>query len=463
MSSKLQNLFKQIRFAPQGDAPSLEDFEQAHQTPAPSSIRINSKKYSPSIATLKPVPWCPQGYYLEQRPVFTLDPLLHAGAYYVQEAGSMLSGFVFDQLFPNKENLTVLDLCAAPGGKSTHIADLIGESSLLISNEVIQSRAQILAENASKWGSMNQWITQCDPKILGQLDAFFDCIVIDAPCTGSGLWRRDAKTMEEWSVDAVKLCSERQQRIIADIAPSIKSNGFIIYSTCSYSREENEDMVDWMCTQLGWKAIEIKVSEEWNIEQSKSQLGNPAYRCAPWRTASEGFFIAVLQAPKKNEQPIKNKKPIPSLLQKNAQSLLQKWIKIPALFIEKNENWYSIPEALVDKYNILLQAKIGLKKTGVAIGKIIKNELLPDEELALCVHLQNQFPTCEVNTEEALQFLRKEELKIEMKAKGWHFVSYQGLGLGWGKWLGNRMNNYYPKNWRIRMQGNETSTIVSEH
>lgn len=461
MSTKLQNLFHQIHFAPQGNVPSFLDFEQAHQTPAPISIRINSKKHTDINTNLKPVPWCPQGYYLPQRPVFTLDPLLHAGAYYVQEAGSMLSGFVFDQLFPNKEHLTVLDLCAAPGGKSTHIADLIGESSLLISNEVIQSRTQILAENASKWGSMNQWITQCDPKILGQIHSFFDCILIDAPCTGSGLWRRDVKTMEEWSIDAVKLCSERQKRIIADIAPSIKPQGYIIYSTCSYSREENEDMVDWMCTQLGWEAQEIKVLDKWNIERSRSQLGKPGYRFAPWHSASEGFFIAVLQAPEQHQKSIKNKKNASSLSSnKNAQALLQNWININAHFIMKNENWYGIPKILEDKYNTLLQHQIVLKKTGVAMGKILKNELLPDEELALCIHLQNQFPSCNVNKEEAVQFLRKEELKIEMKEKGWHLISYKGLGLGWGKWIGNRMNNYYPKSWRIRMQSNDASTIT---
>lgn len=448
----LKDLFEQVHFAPQGEKPSLEEFVAAHEKPAPTSIRINTKKYPFDTENKKKVPWCPKGFYLPQRPIFTLDPLLHAGAYYVQEAGSMLTGFVFNQVFKDKKQINILDLSAAPGGKSTHIADLIEEDSLLISNEVIQSRAQVLAENATKWGRMNQWVTQHDPKELGRLEQFFDCIIIDAPCSGSGLWRRDLQTTEEWSVEHVKLCSERQKRIIADIAPALKGGGYIIYSTCSYSREENEDIVDWMCDNFGWEAKEIKVETDWNIEISKSENNHPAYRCAPWRTESEGFFIALIQKPQQTEQKKRTKTITAPKINKEVEQLLQKWLSIPALFIEKNTEFLAIPKALENQYAYLIQNKIRIKKTGVAMGKIIKKQLIPNEELALCVQLNNQYGSLDLDKEKALQYLKKEEIHHDEILKGWYLITYQGLGLGWSKWMEKRMNNYYPKNWRIRME-----------
>src|ERR1044071_5586576 len=192
------------------------------------------------------IPWTEYGHYLSQRPSFTFDPLFHAGCYYVQEASSMFLEQALKQTIDLSKPLRVLDLCAAPGGKSTHILSLISKDSLLVSNEVIRSRAKILKDNIVKWGYSNVVVTNNDPKDFQRLENHFDVIVVDAPCSGSGLFRREPEAIEEWSINNVQLCCQRQQRILADIIPALKGGGILIYSTCSYSPQEDEQIVQWM-------------------------------------------------------------------------------------------------------------------------------------------------------------------------------------------------------------------------
>lgn len=451
-ASVLENFYQRLNFYADGSKPNKEQFIGAHLDTLPVSIRFNPHKISnPPVE--HPVPWCTFASYLRQRPIFTLDPVLHAGGYYVQEAGSMLCGYLFDKLFPDKQYLKVLDLCAAPGGKSTHIASLLHPTnSVLISNEVIQSRASVLAENVSKWGHINHWVTQLDPQFLAQCEELWDCIIVDAPCTGSGLWRKDADALSEWSEQHVKLCAERQKRIIADIAPALAPGGVMIYSTCSFSREENEDQIDWIVESLGWEVVHLDIPSEWNITSSLTRKGFKTFRCEPWKVAGEGFFIAVLRKPGVPYQKtfeFKNNKNT-KLSNKTAQAL-QPWLKTPAHFIDKNEEYFAIPQDLAGFYQYLISQRIKLKKTGTGMGKLIQDQLIPHEELALSVHLQPLYPILELTREQALEFLRKNELKNEQSLTGWYLNTYQGLGLGWAKWMKNRMNNYYPKNWRIRM------------
>ncbi|HEY1033070.1 MAG TPA: RsmB/NOP family class I SAM-dependent RNA methyltransferase, partial [Flavipsychrobacter sp.] len=209
-----------------------EAFIAAHQQAAVTSVRLNPYKVSGVFHNAEKVPWCSEGRYLDARPVFTLDPLFHAGAYYVQEASSMFLQQALKATVPDNNNLRVLDLCAAPGGKSTLIASLLGKDSLLVSNEVIRTRASILEENMSRWGYMNTWVTSNDPKDFGKLKGYFDVIVVDAPCSGSGLFRKDERALGEWSEANVALCSGRQQRILADVWPALKEGGVLIYATC---------------------------------------------------------------------------------------------------------------------------------------------------------------------------------------------------------------------------------------
>lgn len=226
------------------------------------------------------VPWCPEGLYLKKRPSFTLDPLFHAGYYYVQEASSMYAGVLLEramrQLLAGRPGLRILDLCAAPGGKSTHILSIIGPNDILLSNEVIRSRASILAENVAKWGYPNVVVSNNDPADFSSLDAFFDIVVVDAPCSGEGMFRKDSDAVSEWSLDNVRLCASRQRRIVSDIWPALREGGFFIYSTCTFNTLENDENVAWIVSELGAELIEQR-------------------RFLPGEERGEGFFIALLR------------------------------------------------------------------------------------------------------------------------------------------------------------------------
>src|ERR1035437_5315934 len=230
-----------------------QEFEKALEENPPTSIRVNNKiAYQPSY---EQVAWCNSGYYLKERPLFTADPLFHAGAYYVQEASSMFLYQAVKQHFPEAQ--TVLDLCAAPGGKSTLLSQALKESSLLVSNEIVRSRAYILAENLIKWGNPNIVVTNNDPKDFGRLPGYFDAIVVDAPCSGEGMFRKDPGAIQEWSEYNVTLCAARQKEILSSVWDTLKTDGILVYSTCTFNREENEENVRWICEELGAGLLRI--------------------------------------------------------------------------------------------------------------------------------------------------------------------------------------------------------------
>lgn len=234
-----------------------------------TSVRFNPAKTVDQdfikMDLTKNIPWSTNGIYLSKRPSFTLDPLFHAGAYYVQEASSMFLEEVIKQTVNLSAQIKVLDLCAAPGGKSTLLQSLISKESFLVSNEVIKSRVNILSENITKWGASNVLVTNNDPKDFQRLPAYFDVIVVDAPCSGSGLFRKDNEAISEWSPQNVALCCQRQQRILADIKDSLKPGGILIYSTCSYSQSENEDIVSWLVNENRFQSVELSIPSDWGI------------------------------------------------------------------------------------------------------------------------------------------------------------------------------------------------------
>lgn len=264
------------------------------------SVRFNPLKIPSGYSHIFPgstkIPWSSFGYYLPQRPSFTLDPLLHSGAYYVQEASGMFIEQCLSQTTDLTKSVRVLDVCAAPGGKSTLIQSLISRNSLLVSNEVIRARVNIVIENLSKWGGENVIVTSNDPADLRRLENFFDVMIVDAPCSGSGLFRRDPAAISEWSADAVKICSLRQQRILADAYPALRKDGLLIYSTCSYSVSENEDICDWLCQHYDVSTLKLNVPPEWNIVETISEVYKAAgYRFFPDRLDGEGFFVACFR------------------------------------------------------------------------------------------------------------------------------------------------------------------------
>jgi NOL1/NOP2/fmu family ribosome biogenesis protein len=352
--------------------------------------------------------------------------------------------------------LCVLDLCAAPGGKSTLIQSLITSDSLLVSNEVIKSRSSVLEENLTKWGAANTIVTNNDPRDIGTIEGFFDVIVIDAPCSGSGLFRREPEAINEWSEQNVQLCCQRQQRILADIYPSLKKGGILVYSTCSYSRQEDEDIMNWLSGEFNLSGIPLLVSDDWGIKATSLRENSvTGYRFFPDKVKGEGFFLACFR---KNDGDHKPKKPSKrsklQKLTKDESLIVQRWLKpLPLQLWKQGELIFAFPAALNEELLILADS-LYIRKAGVLVGKFAGNELIPDHALALSSIISDQVVGISLKKEEALQYLRKEEVKLEISERGWALVNYNGLNLGWIKILPNRINNYYPKEWRILKSGN---------
>lgn len=414
-----------------------------------TSVRINPYKYIGVYDANEQVPWCREGRYLAERPSFIADPLFHAGCYYVQEASSMFLAHVLRHSADLESSLKILDLCAAPGGKSTLIASLLTEDSLLAANEIIKSRVPVLADNLTKWGVANCFVSNNDPKDFKRLEGYFDVMVVDAPCSGSGMFRKDPGAIDEWSEGNVQLCSERQQRILADALSALHEGGTLIYSTCSYSSEENEQVADWLAETYGLSSLRIPVNDDWGITETVSEQHRCyGYRFYPHKVKGEGFFITCFKRnggpPKKHPQGVK-----PPKISSADQNIIKQWINPDGLCIVPVKDGYcALPDTLLnDLY--YLQSKLYLKKSGVYLGKIAGKDLVPDQELAQSLLPGKQIQKAELTKEQALKYLRKDVIELKEIPQGWALMCYEGFGLGWAKILHNRVNNYYPKEQRI--------------
>ena len=461
-----------------------QSFLEAHRKPPPVSIRLNPAKVqdeenflanfglplqqalpgsthekttsagmpgsSSGITSTSRVPWCPSAFYLNERPVFTLDPVLHAGAYYVQEASSMFLHYLLNQLCADEKDLRILDLCAAPGGKTTLISSL-PQVKLVVANEIIRTRVSILYENVVKWGNPNIMICQNDPSRFKQLAGYFDIMVVDAPCSGSGLFRKDKDALNEWSTANVQHCAERQKRILADALPALKEGGLLVYSTCSYSKEEDEDIMDWLMSNADLESVHLPMPDEWGIIQSMSATGAIGYRFFPGKLEGEGFFICAFRL-KNGREGIFYGDEKPGFLAKNEGLLLKEWID-PAKsleYLKVNNDIYILPENILQDYMVLKQY-INIRKAGVHAGSLAHGRFIPEHELVMSSLLNQVSPRVQVNHEQALQYLRKQAFSAGNGEKGWFVVDYNGFPLGLIKHLGNRINNYYPAAWRILM------------
>ncbi len=412
-----------------------------------TSVRMNPfKPVQLDFELAEKVKWCNAGFYLSERPSFTFDPLFHAGCYYVQEAGSMFLEQVFKQCVDFKKDLKVLDLCAAPGGKSTHVNSLINERSILISNEVIKPRAEILSQNISKWGTCNVAITNNDASAFSNLKEMFDVIVADVPCSGSGLFRKQVSAIEQWSLSNVNLCSTRQKRILADVINSLKVNGILIYSTCSYSEEENESIVKWLIKDFDLEFMNIEMDVKWGITNTK--LG---YRFYPNLTKSEGFFCVALRKKKSDEFNMGQKSKKISL-----EKISSKEMKVLEDYLMQNKNnsvikfknqFKLMSNALLDFWQ-QYGSSFYFKNCGTTIGEIKHEDFVPDHDFSQSVFLNNKINKLNLNRNEAISFLKKENLYLKAE-KGICLMCYKNFGLGWAKILDNRINNYLPKDYRI--------------
>ena len=387
----------------------FERYLKSFEDDAPVSIRLNPKKASPSpskgrgdyVVDGECVPWCRNGYYLKQRPNFTFDPLFHAGCYYVQEAASMFLDEVLRQtLTSNFIPHTSLDLCAAPGGKSTLLRAALPEDCVLYSNEPVRNRASILLENVTKWGYDNHIVTNAYPKDYRKAKMKFDVILCDVPCSGEGMFRKDEATIREWSPQNVEKCWQLQRDIVSDAWACLNDGGLLIYSTCTFNTKENEENIRWMLNEFDdAKVVPIDIKPEWNITGSLLEgFTEPVYRFIPGITRSEGLFLCVIRKEIRNEK----------LEMRNG-----------------NDKW--------------LNDRRQTKSKGD--GLTILSPLTPH-------HSPLQVDLCYAD---AINYLRGEALVLPSDTpRGIVEVDFMGMPLGQVKNIGSRANNLYPKPWRIK-------------
>ncbi len=437
-------------------------FLKGMEEETPTSIRLNPFK-SPREARvndgLKAVEWCPNtGRYVKDRPNFTFDPLLHAGLYYVQEASSMMVDLVIRQLI--HQPVCMLDLCAAPGGKSTALRAALPEGSLLFSNEPMKLRAQILSENIQKFGHPDVIVTNNYPADYKKSHLSFDVILADVPCSGEGMFRKDEGAIQEWSVQNVEKCWHLQREIVSDIWDRLKPGGFLIYSTCTFNAHEDEENVAWIAEELGAKFIELDIEESWNITGSLIDE-HPVYRFIPGVTSGEGLFMAVLQkegepfATETNEKK-KNKKG-KNDKKGNAKTSLanfpEGWLKNGSEWTArvKNDSLYAIPERWSNLFD-LANEELKVIHAGVKVGLQKGKDLIAEQSLALSTLLNKEhFPQVEIDYMDAIRYLRKEAVTLPSGTpKGLVLLTYRGIPLGWEKNIGNRANNLYPQEWKIK-------------
>lgn len=418
-------------------------FERSLEGAIPVSIRLNPAKRSG--LTGEPVLWCSSGIYLKERPKFTLDPQLHAGTYYVQEASSMLLEQCFRAAGFKSTPLLALDLCAAPGGKSTHLRSLLPAGSMLVSNEVDRRRASILCENLWKWGSTDTLIANDVPERFGSLGPLFDMVLVDAPCSGEGLLRKDDFAMEQWSPRLVRECAARQNSILESIWPSLKPGGILIYSTCTFEPAENEDQLARLMERSGAQHIEVELQDAWGMVRGRDGLG---VRCIPPSVRGEGLFMAVLCKPGERTGP-------PHRALGHPQPLLDFHGFIDpsseVCITEFEGAAYAISPAM-DHSAKRIASAVRAVAPGTPVAERKGNEWAPHAALALCpALLHNDCRRLDLNEADALRYLRGESLPAN-NATGHVLAVHEGNVLGWMKGAGNRWNNRWPAPWRIRMR-----------
>lgn len=442
-----EGFIKRIRDQKYIDSESLL---KALEEPSPVSIRINPAKWRKSPSGSEPVPWSGNGYYLLSRPSYTLDPLFHSGCYYPQEASSMFLEEVLKQTCVLTENIKILDLCASPGGKSTHISDMIGPGNLLVANEPIRSRAAILAETITKWGSGNTIVTQNDPAGFGRLAGYFDIIVVDAPCSGEGMFRSDI-ALKEWSLANSVHCSERQKRILMNVWPALKENGIMIYSTCTFNPGENEENLKWFIAKSEAECIQLDVSRFKGISEIDYE-GIYGYGFYPYKIRGEGFFIsAIRKTAKQQETLVKNQNNNALRPDINDYVVAENWTDISKERLLKWGNDLIGVACRMDDY-FHIYNNLRVVKAGTKVFAVKNNSYLPSHDLALSNQLKTRiFPSNEINLSEALLYLRRDNTNLKAVIKGWNLVTYKGINIGFINNLGNRINNYFPVEWRIRM------------
>ena len=378
----------------------FDSYLKAFETDAPVSIRLNPEKAKELTADGERVPWCRNAYYLPQRPNFTYDPLLHAGCYYVQEAGSMFLDTVMQQWVPDAP-VVMIDFCAAPGGKSLLARTALAAGSVMFSNEPMRNRANILAENVEKWGYADHFVTNNFPRDYRRAKMIADVVLCDVPCSGEGMFRKDEATIREWSMQNVEKCARLQREIVADAWSCLADGGLFIYSTCTFNTHEDEENIQWMMDELGAEVLPVKVDAAWNITGSLLDgFSQPVYRFIPGISKGEGLFLCVLR-------------------------------------------------------------KGGAWQQGQSLKSLRKSQ--QNLNIIYCPKAQPDMVKVEVNYQQAMAYLRHEAITLGADVpRGMVGICFEGHLLGLAKNIGNRANNLYSKEWKIRTTyiPNEYETIL---
>ncbi len=411
----------------------------------------------PMLTAAGRVPWCADGFLLAGRPSFTFDSDFHAGAYYVQEAASQFVGCLL-QGVPTS-GARILDLCAAPGGKTTLYASLVGRGGLVVANEIDRRRASVLADNVRKWGAGNVVVTTCEPHAVCDCEAWFDVVAVDAPCSGEGMFRKDPAARGEWSENNVRQCAARQDDILREAWRALRPGGTLIYSTCTFNRDEDEGSLERM---LAWAGDEVAapypvdVDPAWGIVER--EVGPfRTFRFFPHRTVGEGFFAAVARkapdAPGRQRLP-KGRRSMVAPADRASAGELRRWVREPDRMVfgtvaGTGYAWYGEQAEAVKT----LSEALPVICSGVALGQLFKGRLKPDPALAFFDGLERgAVPVAGLDDEQALRYLRRQEVAAGALAEGVNLVTARGRALGFAKRIGARVNNMYPNSLRILRQ-----------
>ena len=390
------------------------------------------------------VPWCCQGFYLQDRPAFTFDTDWHAGRYYVQDASSMFIAHVIRHFI--HEPARYLDLCAAPGGKTTAALQASPEGSLVIANEIVPPRARVLADNVIRWGNPRCVVTSNAPANLGKFSHFFDVIATDVPCSGEGMMRKDDEAVAQWSPTLVEQCAQRQREILADVWPALRPGGLLIYSTCTYNRQENEEIADYIVHELGATSLEVPIEPSWNIHPAIDSDCH-CYRFMPHRVDGEGLFMAVFR---KNGNSLRQDVRIKEKIPKKCDEIGKNWLANPDEFVIKQQGDLSIAVPQDIRREVAaLRASLNVLHAGVELATVMGRKAVPHHALAMSTARKAEaFHVCEVDYPTALRYLRGESITVD-GPRGHILVAHEGALLGFANNLGNRANNLYPKPLRI--------------
>lgn len=438
-----------LRMIESYNAPRLAELKGALLTEPTVSVRLNAAKGAVAATGYDRVPWCPQGLYLPQRHQFTFDPAWHQGLYYVQDASSMFVAHAAGIITADRRPRKVLDACAAPGGKTTALIDALPAGSGVVANEWDTRRAAILRENLTKWGYPLVTVTQGDTSRFTAMTGCFDIIVADVPCSGEGMMRKDPEAVSQWSPQLVTQCAARQREIIDKLWPALAPGGHLIYSTCTFNRDENELTIDYIASTYGAESVELPVSPSWGIIPAIGSRHH-CYRFIPGLTRGEGLFMAVLRKPELdggmpggrqpgNRQKHTGRKPAPTV-----PAEVREWV-------EGASEW-RLEDGRVTASFRPVAGEFPLK-CDLEVATVKGRDYLPTQALAMSTALRRgAFAEHEVDARTAIDYLSCRTVTLDVAPRGIVLLTYGGRPLGFVKNLGSRANNLYPKAWRILSQ-----------